>query len=120
MKEKYHIRAYIYEGEVGEVVGNYLNSLIDSGKVDHLNTVNGKDGLICFYDLLCSREQVWRIYHMGGIFLPMNHYEDFIITCPEGERIDDDMILRDYSDIVLSGYNIKCKHGYRTAVVKMI
>jgi hypothetical protein len=118
-KLDYHIRAYIFQGEHGEDVGNYLNGLIDAGLVEHLNTVIGKGQLVCFYDLMCSKEHIQNLDEIGGIFLPMNKYEDFVISCPEGDRIDDDMILRDYSDNTLNGYNIKCRHGYRTAVVKI-
>ena len=119
-KLDYHIRAYVFEGEHGEEVGNYLNSLIDSGLVSLLNTVIGKGQLVCFYDLMCTKKQILALDSLGGVFLPMNRYEDFVISCPEGDRIDDDMILRDYSENTLKGYNIKCHHGYRTARVKII
>ena len=116
----YHIRAYIFVGDTGDEVGNYLNTLIDNGDVKLLNTVIGKEHLVCFYDLMCSLEHIRVIDNLGGVFLPMNRFEDFIISCPEGDRIDDDMILRDYSENTLKGYNIRCHHGYRTAKVKLI
>ena len=116
----YNIRAYVFVGDTGEVVGNFLNDLIDAGEVRLVNTVIGKGQLVCFYDLICRKSHIRAIDDLGGVYLPMNHYGEFLITCPEGDRIDDDMILKDYSDNTLNGFNIKCKHGYRTARVRIL
>ena len=45
----------------------------------------------------------------GVPYFPLDNYGDFVITCPNcGERIDDDMILLEYDENLLSGYNINC------------
>lgn len=119
MEKDYLIRAYIFKGD--EEAGNWLNGLIDAGdKVDHINTVLGIGTLICFYDLFCSHEVVQALYMHRCAFLPMNNFGDFVIETEAGERIDDDMIIRDYSEPVLRGFNIKTDEGYEFANVKLL
>lgn len=118
MKSDYLVRVYIWNGH--EHIGNILNAMIENGQVEHLNTVLGMGNLRCFYDIRCDLGYLYDIAINGGYFMPLNRYEDFIIEKPDGERIDDDMIIKDYSEPVLHGYNIKFGDNFATAKVRMI
>jgi len=120
---EYYVRVYIFKDGTNSV-GLYLNDLIDGERVELVNTFLGIDSLVCFYDLRCDRDQIFDFVSLEVPYLPLNKYEDFTITCPHcGERIDDDMILKDYSDPVMKGMNIDCDRrgcGFQLAKVEFI
>lgn len=84
----------------------------------------GTRGLLMMADVRCSVEGLMELIGLGVRFLPLDHYGDFEITCPVcGERIDDDMILRNYDEHVLGGENILCGRracGYQLANVRWV
>ena len=103
--KKYLIRVYITSEEVGLVV----NDAIDTHLLSLTNSFNGANGVLAIYDGKISSRGLKLLIALGVKYLPLDNYEDFTITCPNcGERIDDDMFLTDYSENVLSGYNINC------------
>ena len=108
MNKKYLIRVYITSEEVGLVV----NDAIDTHLLSLTNSFDGANGILAIYDGKISSKGLKLLIALGVKYLPLDNYEDFTITCPCcGERIDDDMILTDYSENVLSGYNINCNRG---------
>ena len=103
--KKYLIRAYIDSDGIGLI----LNDAIDSGLFALERSFEGKEGILAIYDGKVSQRGLKLLISMGLRYMPLNCYEDFVITCPNcGERIDDDMRLLDYSETVLMGYNINC------------
>ena len=106
MKNKtYRIRVYIPNEEIGIIV----NEAIDCGVYKITNSFDGKENIIAIYDGYINRVGLALFISLNIPYFPLDHYEDFLITCPNcGERIDDDMILLSYDENVLSGYNINC------------
>lgn len=105
---KYLIRAYIDSDEIGLV----LNDAVDSGLFALERSFEGKEGILAIYDGKVSQRGLKLLISMGLKYFPLNHYEDFTITCPCcGERIDDDMRLLCYDENVLMGYNINCNRN---------
>ena len=124
-KKKYKIRIYVtgwYENY--KVIGNIINMLIRLRVLRLQNSFEGKNGVLAIYDVICGSEAISELIGLGVKYLPLDNYEDFIITCPNcGERIDDDMILTVYDENLLSGYNINCNRldcGTKMAQVKFI
>ena len=105
MDKKYYIRILIFDS----IVGNLVNEAIDCGLLTLKQSLDGKGDVFAIYDGEVSTNGLKTLLWLGVYIFPLNHYEDFIITCPHcGERIDDDMILHIYDENVLSGYNILC------------
>ena len=101
----YKIRVVIFN----ELLGNLVNEAIDCGMFAITNSFDGMNGVLAIYDGNISKKGIIYLMALGVYVFPLNHYEDFVITCPNcGERIDDDMILHTYDENVLSGYNILC------------
>ena len=119
MKE-YLVRIYITCEEVGLIV----NDAIDVGMFSLTQSFDGMNGILAIYDGTISQEGLKTFISLGIAYFPLNHYEDFVITCPNcHEVIDDDMILHTYDENVLSGYNINCHKndcGTQMANVKFI
>ena len=120
MNKEYLIRIYIFFEGVGLIV----NDAIDVGLITLTQSFDGVNGCLAIYDGKVSQNALKCLISLGVPYLPLDHYEDFIITCPNcGERIDDDMILNTYDENLLSGYNILCDKddcGCQTAKVKYI
>ena len=120
MNKKYLIRVYITSNEIGLLV----NEIIDTQVLRLTNSYDGVNGILAIYDGEITSKGLKYLISMGIRFFPLNNYEDFIITCPNcGERIDDDMILLEYDENLLSGYNINCHRqdcGTQMANVKFI
>lgn len=103
--KKIVLRVYITENNMGVII----NKAIESGLMTLVRSLEGRNGLLAIYDIEISEKYLPLFISIGLDYLPLNHYECFIITCPIcGERIDDDMILNVYDDKLLSGYNIRC------------
>lgn len=103
--KKYLIRVYITDESMGLVV----NDAVDSHLLTLTNSFDGVNGVLAIYDGETSSKGLKLLISLGVPYMPLNHFEDFIITCPNcGERIDDNMLLTDYGENVLSGYNINC------------
>lgn len=120
MDKKYLIRIYIFSEEMGLIV----NDAIDVDLITLTQSFDGVNGCLAIYDGKVSQNGLNVLIRLGVPYLPLNNYEDFIITCPNcGERIDDDMILNTYDENLLSGYNILCHRkdcGTQMANVKFI
>ena len=121
MNKKIHLRVYAYDLQTSMLI----SLAVESGLMSLIRTIKGINGLYAIYDIEISSKYMQFFISIGLNYLPLNHYEDFIITCPFcGERIDDDMILNVYDDKLLSGYNIKCnktnKCGFAHANVEYI
>ena len=120
MNKEYLIRIYIFFEGIGLIV----NDAIDVGLITLTQSFDGVNGCLTIYDGKVSQNALKCLISLGVPYLPLDHYEDFIITCPNcGERIDDDMILNTYDENLLSGYNILCDKddcGCQTAKVKYI
>lgn len=106
--KKYLIRVYITSEEVGLVV----NDAIDTHLLVLTNSFDGTNGILAIYDGRITSRGLKLLISLGVSYMPLDHFEDFVITCPNcGERIDDNMILNDYGENVLSGYNINCNRS---------
>jgi len=120
MSKQYHIRVYIPTEEIGLIV----NETIDTNVFRLVNSYDGLNGILAIYDGYCNSKVLKYLISFNVPYLPLNNYEDFIITCPNcGERIDDNMILTIYDENLLSGYNILCNRydcGCQMANVKFI
>ena len=120
MKKKYLIRIYVTSEEIGII----LNDAIDVGMIRLTQSFDGVNGLLAIYDGEVSQTALKVLISLGVKYFPLNEYGDFVITCPNcGERIDDNMILLEYDENVLSGYNILCNRndcGTQMADVKFI
>ena len=120
MKKRYKVSLYI----LNEMLGNLANNAIDAKMFTLSNSYDGLNGVLAIYDGEVSRKGLIYLMALGIKVFPLNHYEDFIITCPKcGERINDDMILLTYDENVLSGYNINCYKencGFQMANVELI
>jgi hypothetical protein len=120
MNKEYLIRIYIFSEEMGLII----NDAIDVDMIALTQSFDGVNGCLAIYDGKVSQNSLKFLIRLGITYLPLNNYEDFIITCPNcGERIDDDMILNIYDENLLSGYNILCDKddcGCQTAKVKYI
>lgn len=116
--KKYLIRVYIDSNEIGLV----LNDAVDSGLFALERSFEGIEGVLAIYDGKVSQRGLKLLISMGVKYFPLDHYEDFIITCPCcGERIDDSMRLLSYDENVLMGYNINCDRndcGTQMAIVE--
>lgn len=106
MKNKtYRIRVYVPNENIGEII----NEAIDCNVYQITNSFDGKNDILAIYDGYINRVGLALFISFNIPYFPLDHYEDFLITCPNcGERIDDDMILLSYNDDVLNGYNINC------------
>jgi hypothetical protein len=117
--KRYKIRAYTFDKESDKL----MEDAIETNMFVSINTFKGINRLSNIYDGEVSYKGLVYLMALGIKILPLNHYEDFVITCPNcGERIDDDMILLAYDENVLSGYNILCNRrdcGYQIAEVKL-
>lgn len=103
--KKYRIRVYVPTEEIGLIV----NDAIEAEAFTITNSYDGMNGIITIYDGVCSGKMLKYFISLGVRYFPLDNYSDFIITCPNcGERIDDDMILLEYDENLLSGYNICC------------
>ena len=103
--KRYLIRVYITSEEIGLIV----NDAVDTDLLRLTQSFDGLNDVLAIYDGETSQRGLKMLISLGIKYLPLNHYEDFIITCPNcGERIDDDMILTIYDENLLSGYNINC------------
>ena len=101
----YKIRIYITCEEIGLIV----NDMVDCGLIRLTNSFDGKGGIIAIYDGEMSSKAVKLLISFNILYLPLNHYEHFKLTCPLcGERVCDDMFLKVYDDTLLEGYNIVC------------
>lgn len=120
MNKQYHIRVYIPTEKIGLIV----NETIDTNVFRLVNSYDGLNGILAIYDGYCNSKVLKYLISFNVPYLPLNNYEDFIITCPNcGERIDDEMILTIYDENLLSGYNILCNRydcGCQMANVKFI
>ena len=120
MSKQYHIRVYIPTEKIGLIV----NETIDTNVFRLVNSYDGLNGILAIYDGYCNSKVLKYLISFNVPYLPLNNYEDFIITCPNcGERIDDEMILTIYDENLLSGYNILCNRydcGCQMANVKFI
>lgn len=105
MNKMYKIRVYIPTEEIGLI----MNDAVESKAFKLTNSYDGMNGIIAIYDGLCNSKVLKFLISLGISYFPLDNYGDFIITCPNcGERIDDDMILLEYDENLLSGYNINC------------
>lgn len=103
--KKYRIRVYVTSEELGLMI----NETIDTNVFRLTNSYEGMNGMLAIYDGEITSKGLKYLISIGAKYLPLDHYEDFVITCPNcGERIDDDMILTIYDENLLSGYNINC------------
>ena len=120
MDNDYLIRIYIFSEEMGVIV----NDAIDVDLFTLTQSFDGVNGCLAIYDGNVSQNGLKCLISLGVDYMPLNNYEDFIITCPNcGERIDDEMILHTYDENVLSGYNILCNRkdcGTQMAKVQYI
>ena len=121
MDEKdYLIRIYINNPILGWVV----NEAVSSGLLTLKRSFDGMGRVLAIYDVRTKINGIYALSKLHVPYFPLDNYEDFEIKCPHcGERIDDDMILRDYGENVLKGYNICCdRHdcGIRVANVKCL
>ena len=106
--KKYCIRILIFD----ETLGNIVNDGIDCGMIALKKSFDGMNGVLAIYDGEVSKNALIYLIDLGVYIFPLNHYEDFVITCPNcGERIDDNMILLAYDENLLSGYNIYCNRN---------
>ena len=104
-RKRYKVRIYITEN----VTGNVVNMLSRLGILRLQNTFDGVNGILAIYDAVCVSGVIPELINMGIKYFPLDHYEDFVITCPEcGQVIEDDMILKVYDENLLSGNNICC------------
>ena len=105
MNKEYTIRIYIFSEDVGLV----FNDMVDSGLISITRSLDGVNGCLAIHDVKTSQNGLKCLITLNIEYLPLDHYEDFVITCPNcGERIDDNMILTIYDENLLSGYNIYC------------
>lgn len=105
MKKKYKLRVYITSEEMGLVV----NDMIDVGLFPIGNSYDGFGDVLAIYDGEITSKGIKLLNAFKVPYFPLDHYEDFRITCPNcGEPINDDMILKVYDDKLLSGFNIDC------------
>ena len=120
MDKEYLIRIYVFSEEMGLII----NDAIDVDIIALTQSFDGVEGCLAIYDGKVSQNSLKFLIRLGITYLPLNNYEDFVITCPNcGERIDDNMILNTYDETLLSGYNILCHRkdcGCQTANVKYI
>lgn len=120
MNKEYRIRVYIPTEEIGLL----LNDAIDTNAFRLTNSYDGMNGIIAIYDGKCGSAMIKMLITCGVPYFPLDNYGDFVITCPNcGERIDDDMILLQYDENLLSGYNIMCNRedcGTQMAHVEFI
>ena len=120
MSKKYRIRVYIPTEEVGMLMGE----AVSAKAFEVANEYQGMNGIISIMDGVCSGDVLRVIISCGVKYFPLDNFADFIITCPNcGNRIDDDMILLEYDENVLSGYNINCERedcGCQMANVEFI
>ena len=106
MSKKYRIRVYIPTEEVGML----MSEAVSAKAFEVANEYQGMNGIISIMDGVCSGDVLRVIISCGVKYFPLDNFADFIITCPNcGERIDDSMILLEYDENVLSGYNINCE-----------
>jgi hypothetical protein len=106
MSKKYRIRVYIPTKEVGMLMGE----AVSAKAFEVANEYQGMNGIISIMDGVCSGDVLKVIISCGVKYFPLDNFSDFIITCPNcGQRIDDSMILLEYDENVLSGYNINCE-----------
>lgn len=104
MKE-YNIRIYIMSEEDGMIV----NDAVDTHLFRLTKSFDGADGCLAIYDGKVAQNGLKLLIALNIPYFPLDHYEDFVITCPNcGERIDDNMIMTTYDEALLSGYNITC------------
>lgn len=105
MKKKYKVRVYITSENIGLVV----NDMIDTGLFPITNSFDGTGAIMAIYDGEMTSKGIKLLIAFGILYFPLDHYEDFTITCPNcGEVINDDMIHKIYDENLLSGYNIQC------------
>lgn len=120
MERTHTIRVYAFKLSDLEI----LRCAVLSGMVGVERSFLGTRGLFVMMDVRCSLEGVRELMGLGVSILPLDNYGDFEITCPVcGERIDDDMILRNYDEHVLGGENIlcgRCACGYQLADVRLL
>ena len=103
--KKYLIRVYIATEEMGLIV----NDAIDTDLFVLTQSFDGVNGMLAIYDGEISASGLKLFISLGVPYFPLNNYEDFKITCPNcGEVIEDRMILLQYDENLLSGYNIIC------------
>lgn len=118
--KKYRIRVYIPTKEVGMLMGE----AVSAKAFEVANEYQGMNGIISIMDGFCSGDVLKVIISCGVKYFPLDNFADFIITCPNcGNRIDDDMILLEYDENLLSGYNINCERedcGCQMADVEFI
>ena len=92
-RKKYKIRIYVSEN----VLGNIVNLLIRLGVLRLQNSFDGANGMLAIYDVVCVSGVIPELVNMGVRYFPLDHYENFVITCPEcGQVIEDDMIMKVY------------------------
>ena len=120
MNKKYRIRVYIPTEEVGMLMGE----AVSAKAFEVANEYQGMNGILSIMDGVCSGDVLRVIISCGVKYFPLDNFADFIITCPNcGNRIDDNMILLEYDENVLSGYNINCERedcGCQMANVEFI
>ena len=105
-EKKYLVSVYIDS----ERNGLFVNDMIDSHLFCLLRSIEGRGDTLAIYDGKTSQRGLKLLLSAFIPYFPLNNYQDFVITCPNcGERIDDEMILRQYDETTLSGNNIKCE-----------
>ena len=116
MEKRYLIRLYALTLLDVAVIKSCLElGLLD---VKNIHMTGGKD-VKAIVMVECSTETLEAINDYGLRYLPLNHYEDFTITCPKCHQvIEDDMIYPIYDEHFYKGENIRCNCGFQMADVE--
>ena len=109
------IRIYLFD----ELSHKLFELGMECGLVTVLRSFEGKNGIDVIKDVVVTQDVLECLIRYGLVYFPLYCYAHFEICCPQcGEVIEDSMILKEYDDHVLSGFNILSPCGYQTAVVK--
>ena len=109
------IRIYLFD----ELSSKLFEFAMELGLVTVLRSFDGMNGIDTIKDVVISKPTFECLLSYGLVYFPLDCYGHFEIRCPQcGELIEDDMILKEYDEHVLSGYNILSPCGYQTAFVK--
>lgn len=105
MSKVYNVRVYA----MGKSQALVLDDAVSSGMLKLTRRLDGVGRCKGIYDGFIGASGLKLLISLGIKYFPFDHYEDFIIACPNcHERIDDDMILTMYDKWLLRGYNISC------------
>ena len=109
------IRIYLFD----ELSSKLFEFAMELGLVTVLRSFDGMNGIDTIKDVVISKSTFECLLPYGLVYFPLDCYGHFEIRCPQcGELIEDDMILKEYDEHVLSGYSILSPCGYQTAFVK--